>query len=141
MKRTEETFIYQLVLTEKTMINIVKENFKNHPITLEHYSTLRIVYEKPGITQQELATFMARDKNVIVRWLNSLENKGYLERRQSETDRRANTLHVTPDGERIAQAYWADMTRPQDTDFTVLTPSEKKTLLALLQKINSAQHP
>lgn len=138
MERTEETFIYQLILAQKEMINIVKENFKDHPITLEHYSTLRIVYENPGITQKDLAALMARDKNVIVRWLDALEGRGYLTRRQSENDRRANALYVTDEGTRIAHLYWEDMTLPQEDCFTVLTPSEKKTLLSLLRKVTQS---
>lgn len=83
-----------------------------------------------GISQKDLAARVGIDTSTLVRLLDILSAKGLIERRQDPTDRRANLLYLTPEGQsmlaRIQQvldvaetrmlADWDDETMQQLTD-------------------------
>lgn len=51
-----------------------------------------------GISQKELAARVGIDTSTLVRLLDILSAKGWIERRQDPSDRRANLLYLTPAG-------------------------------------------
>lgn len=51
-----------------------------------------------GITQKELAGLVGIDGSTLVRLLDILAEKGFIERRVDATDRRANLIHLTDAG-------------------------------------------
>ena len=57
-----------------------------------HHSYVLAVCRTPGISQEELARSICINKSNVTRHLAYLEEHGYVERRQSESDRRV------PDG-------------------------------------------
>jgi MarR family transcriptional regulator for hemolysin len=55
-----------------------------------------------GVRQKELATAMSIEGPSLVRLLDSLERRGFIERREDETDRRARGIHLTRSGRDLA---------------------------------------
>jgi MarR family transcriptional regulator for hemolysin len=55
-----------------------------------------------GVRQKELATVMSIEGPSLVRLLDSLERRGFIERREDETDRRARGIHLTRSGRDLA---------------------------------------
>jgi MarR family transcriptional regulator, transcriptional regulator for hemolysin len=55
-----------------------------------------------GVRQKELATAMSIEGPSLVRLLDSLERRGFIERREDETDRRARGIHLTRAGRDLA---------------------------------------
>ena len=55
-----------------------------------------------GVRQKELATAMSIEGPSLVRLLDSLERRGFIERRENETDRRARGIHLTRSGRDLA---------------------------------------
>lgn len=67
-----------------------------------HAYLLRLVLEKPGLTQQQIAKELRLDKSTVTRFIVALEKKGLLVRKASTTDQRlrmvkpskqANAIH------------------------------------------------
>jgi MarR family transcriptional regulator for hemolysin len=55
-----------------------------------------------GVRQKELASAMSIEGPSLVRLLDSLERRGFIERREDETDRRARGIHLTRAGRELA---------------------------------------
>jgi MarR family transcriptional regulator for hemolysin len=55
-----------------------------------------------GVRQKELATAMSIEGPSLVRLLDNLERRGFIERREDETDRRARGIHLTRSGRELA---------------------------------------
>ena len=55
-----------------------------------------------GVRQKELATAMSIEGPSLVRLLDSLERRGFIERREDETDRRARGIYLTRAGRDLA---------------------------------------
>src|SRR5512135_3070040 len=55
-----------------------------------------------GVRQKELATAMSIEGPSLVRLLDSLERRGFIERREDESDRRARGIHLTRAGRELA---------------------------------------
>ncbi|PHM45397.1 transcriptional regulator SlyA [Xenorhabdus mauleonii] len=56
-----------------------------------------------GINQRDLAELVGVNPGALVRLLDQATEAGYLERREGENDRRYKTLHILPEGARLAQ--------------------------------------
>jgi MarR family transcriptional regulator for hemolysin len=54
-----------------------------------------------GVNQKQLAEVMGIEGPSLVRLLDNLESKKLIERRPSETDRRAKSIHLTPEGKEL----------------------------------------
>lgn len=55
-----------------------------------------------GVRQKELATAMSIEGPSLVRLLDSLERRSFIERREDENDRRARGIHLTRAGRELA---------------------------------------
>ncbi|HTE37938.1 MAG TPA: MarR family transcriptional regulator [Reyranella sp.] len=55
-----------------------------------------------GVRQKELATALSIEGPSLVRLLDNLERRGFIERREDETDRRARGIHLTRSGRELA---------------------------------------
>lgn len=73
-----------------------------------HAGIFRILAQNPGISQQDLAKTLGMHASRLVGILDELQQRGLVERRPSEHDRRLYALHLTSDGQgalrRIAEA-------------------------------------
>ncbi|GAB3622167.1 hypothetical protein GCM10027418_02490 [Mariniluteicoccus endophyticus] len=104
-----------------------------HP---RQYAVLRLLREAgdDGLSQRAIADRTSIPPSRLVALLDDLEERGWLERRPSPTDRRVHSVCLTAAGhtsvrdlDRIAQAYEAELTAP-------LTAAERHRLATLLAK-------
>ncbi|MXP27109.1 MarR family transcriptional regulator [Altererythrobacter indicus] len=68
-------------------------------LTTTQYSVLHTLRARPGINQMGLCELIGIDRSTATMVLRLLERNGLVERRQSEKDRRRNTLMLTSAGE------------------------------------------
>ena len=60
-----------------------------------HYNYVMPIRFHPGMSQEQLARHVCVDKCNVTRHLSKLEEKGYVERRSSETDKRVTLVYPT----------------------------------------------
>jgi DNA-binding MarR family transcriptional regulator len=72
------------------------EAFADHGLTPPQAFMLRLVLEKPGLLQRELADELTISRPTATRALDGLEAKGLIERRWSENDGREWAIHPRP---------------------------------------------
>ncbi|MCK9181117.1 MAG: MarR family transcriptional regulator [Bacteroides sp.] len=75
-------------------------NFRSNglDITPEQWTVLIYLWEKDGVTQQELCNATFRDKPSMTRLLDNMEKLHLVVRISQESDRRINLIHLTKTG-------------------------------------------
>ena len=75
-------------------------NFRqyNVDITPEQWTVLLYLWEKDGVTQQELCNASFKDKPSMTRLIDNMERLNLVVRISSKTDRRTNLVHLTKRG-------------------------------------------
>lgn len=75
------------------------ETFTDLDLTQKQVSVLWLVDDHPGIAQTDLAQRMRMDRATTMSIVNRLQDRGYVVRGQSETDKRRQTLNLTGPGQ------------------------------------------
>lgn len=103
-------------------------------ITVDQFRLLTMLWKEDGITQQQLAAQIGRDRASVTRMTDILEEQGIMTRIPDKTDRRVNLLYLTKKGREIeplaataAQQALEEMTKG-------FTMEEKTTFAQLLQR-------
>lgn len=96
---------------------------------------LRILSEEKSINQRKLQEILNIRPGSVSEILTKLEDKGFIQRKKSETDKRAVVIHITEAGKAAAER--AEKKSP-DTPFACLEETEKETLRLLLKKLLDA---
>ncbi len=96
---------------------------------------LLLVESNPGVTQSRLARAVHLDRSTMVGVIDTLEERGLVERRRGE-DRRTNGLWLTRSG-RSLLARMKERIEQHERRFAArLTPAERGQLIALLEKLS-----
>jgi DNA-binding MarR family transcriptional regulator len=90
---------------------------------------------EPDIDQVGLADRVGVDRNTTSLLVRSLEAKGLLEQRVSETDRRARLIRLTPRGEKLFRKLHPKALAAQEQILAFLEPAESDLLLDLLLRV------
>jgi DNA-binding MarR family transcriptional regulator len=127
---------YQMVQADipfkRTFFKHIGEPLGLRPV---EFSILVLVAHNPGVTGKQLAQALAVTAPNITIVLDKMSEKGLLERVRSETDRRAQNIHLTASGERLARRALAVSKTMEQDMLRHLSEGERVLLLELLQKI------
>jgi DNA-binding MarR family transcriptional regulator len=99
---------------------------------------LRAVAATPGQSQQALARLLGTPPSRLVGLVDTLADRGLIERRRNREDRRLHALHLTPDGERLLHRVRALAKAHDDALCGALSPDERSQLRDLLARIADA---
>lgn len=111
------------------------------PLGLEPREVMlfRFVALAEGRSQREVAQAIGLPASRIVALVDRLEQRGWVERRQSGGDRRTHALHVTASGQALL-ARLATLSREHETELTAgLGAADRATLADLLGRIAATQ--
>jgi DNA-binding MarR family transcriptional regulator len=94
----ENTFGYRINRCSILMRQELRSRFSaaGHDITPEKWVILSRLWEKEGLTQNELSQKTIKDKTTITRFLVEMERDGLISRKPAPQDRRNNLIHLTP---------------------------------------------
>jgi len=96
--------------------------------------TLQHLRDRGPSAQQALAELIGIDATNLVAVLNSLEDRGLIERRRDRADRRRAIIALSPHGEQLLAGLDRSLLRVDDQILAPLTGAERQTLHALLAK-------
>ncbi len=104
-------------------------------VVAPQFGMLIILREAGPMTQVDLGSQMAIDKATMVRMIDNLEEKKFLTRATSSTDRRAKYLEITPAGRHAVRKMDAARKRAEDEALVVLNQDERAQLKRILAKL------
>ncbi len=100
------------------------------------YSVRVLVDGNPGRKQTEIASALGVKRANFVALVDGLQARGLLERVHVKTDRRANALHLTPEGEKfLAQARKVHEELEQEFIDRLGGNAQRDQLLSLLERL------
>ncbi|MFM8865041.1 MAG: MarR family winged helix-turn-helix transcriptional regulator [Limnohabitans sp.] len=99
------------------------------------FSVMSVIHHNPGVTSRQLCAALNLLPPTLVGLIQSLEARGFIHRLPHPTDGRAMGLHPTPEGRTLMQQAEQAATELEIERSARLTPTQRKTLLELLQKI------
>jgi DNA-binding MarR family transcriptional regulator len=109
------------------------------PLGLEprDFALLRSVASTEGVTQQSVAERMGVTPSRMVAFIDALEMRGLLERRQNPEDRRARALFLTDDGRELLGRAFAVAVEHEQRLTSGLEEGERDHLLELLGRVGA----
>lgn len=103
-----------------------------HGVTHMEARALGFFAAHPGATLSELVAHSGRDKGQLARLVAGLRERGLLQARADEADRRNQRLYLTPDGDHAHQALRREARKVASLAVRGLSEEERDQLLGLL---------
>ncbi|MBB3108806.1 DNA-binding MarR family transcriptional regulator [Paenibacillus phyllosphaerae] len=114
MEFSHDEFISLVIhQTDLKLTSCVKSLLAPFDVTPEQNLVLMEVHKRGGLTQNEIAERLKKDKTNIARMVCQLEQKGFIHRQVDPVDRRSLNVHLTSRGEELR-----NQTRLVAEDFT-----------------------
>ena len=104
-----------------------------------HHAVLAVLDEGTRETQGAIADALGYDRGQLVGLLDELEERNLVERRRDPSDRRRQSVRLTPDGKR-ALAKLRALARQLEDDFLASLDGEERAQLHALLRRLAAQH-
>jgi DNA-binding MarR family transcriptional regulator len=124
------------IVTQAVFMSHVGHPFELRPV---EYTVLTLIVENPGGSLARLARALAVTAPNITMWIDKLEARGLVRREPSATDRRAQVLRATPEGEALARQATQRILEAERAALTTLSPAEHAMLVELLHKLACAR--
>jgi DNA-binding MarR family transcriptional regulator len=94
----------------------------------------------PGLSQQAYAARLGTPPSRFVTLVDTMQDRGLIERRRGEPDRRSYALHLTDAGQQALQQLGAVGKAHEEDICAALTSEERVTLRELLTRIAQQQN-
>lgn len=123
--------------TARIMLRTLQQNFRKagYPVTSEQWIVLVWLFDKDGMTQQELCDLTFKDKPGITRILNNLEKNNLITRAGHPVDGRSKTIYLTKECKRMEQHLLKIAEQTQATAIKGISTNEIDDCRSVLQKI------
>lgn len=127
---------FHIRLAHGTVYRHFTETFTDLGLTQKQVSVLWLVADHPGIAQTELSQRLQLDRATVMAIVNRLQDRGYVVRGASATDRRKQTLHLSAAGETALEAAKAAIREHEAWLKARFSAGELQTLITLLRRIH-----
>jgi DNA-binding MarR family transcriptional regulator len=109
-------------------------------ITPDQFTALRILgeHEQTGLSQRQLTELMSSDPNTVASLVERMETNGLVQRRQHETDKRANRIRLLAKGRKTYTAAREIAVRLQHDALEALPAAKRDEFLANLTTVADA---
>nr|WP_156969534.1 MarR family transcriptional regulator [Jeotgalibacillus campisalis] len=96
--RFQDYISIKLHKTDLVLTSFIKSKLEPYNLAPEQNLIMMLLWEKDGLTQNQLGKFLHKDKTNITRMASSLEKKELIKRIQCQEDKRATKIFLTPKG-------------------------------------------
>ena len=115
----------------------INETLKHFDLTLSQEKFLRFLKwsKKENVSQKDIEDFFHISNPTVTGILNRLEQKGYIQRKVSEQDKRVHYIELTQKSIELEKAVHRHVKYMESTITEGLTPKEQEDLYLLLEKV------
>ena len=129
--------LYTILKLDYKMKRRVQNKLKNYSITFEQWYILYSIYQNEGCNQKKLSETSSKDTGAMTRSLNTLENKGLIERKSSYQDKREFLIYLTDKSKALYKETSEVMSQNAQEIKSIFTKSELEQFMYLLDKLDS----
>lgn len=109
-------------------------------ITPVQYGVLTVLADNPWLDQTAVGCEVGLDRTTVADVIRRLEDKGWVERRINEQDRRSRLVALSKEGLAIMEEMQAGVGRTQRKLMAPLSKDEQRTFLTLLRQVVEANN-
>ncbi len=110
-----------------------------HDLTMWGYVVLSALDRSSMRTQAALAEAIGADKTRIIRTLDDLQERGFIERHPDPDDRRVRLLAITAAGRAVKNAAQAEIQRGEEHRLAELSVEERRVFLRVLLQLTHGE--
>ena len=129
---------YLIRRAHQTSMAIFAEELSEYEVTSLQFAIMQALVDEPGADQITVAQRVALDAATSGSVIMRLEERGWLRREPSPTDRRRKLLWLTEQGEKMAMAMKKPAKIVQQRLLSALSDEERAQFVALLKRISGA---
>ncbi len=131
--RIENQMCFPLYAAAKSVVGLYAPFLEPLNLTYTQYIAMMVIWEKESLSSKELGDNLYLDSGTLTPLLKKLEDKGFVERKRSESDARNLIVSLTEKGREL-QEKAVDV--PQQVGSCIkLEPAEAAELYRLLHKV------
>jgi DNA-binding MarR family transcriptional regulator len=106
-------------------------------LTQKQAATLWLIQANAGVSQAEVASALGMDRATMMALTDRLEDRGFVIRKRSSTDRRRQDLYLTPSGQSILKKCKARIAEHDEKFRALFTAPELAALLDALKRFQN----
>ncbi|KGP72108.1 MarR family winged helix-turn-helix transcriptional regulator [Pontibacillus yanchengensis] len=122
--------------TDLNLTNEIKSRLEPYNLAPEQNLIMMLLWEEDGLTQNQLAQKLNKDKTNVARMASNLEKKGFITRSLSIEDRRSLKLYLTEEGKQLGEKVIPIAEEFNDVVCNGITNEELMELERILNKMN-----
>ncbi len=92
--------------THQSFLRRLEKNLRKLkvPVTAEQFKMMSRLWQQDGLSQQQIAIYIGRNRSATGRMIDTLEEKGLIVRISDKEDRRLNLIYLTKQGKAAEEA-------------------------------------
>jgi len=106
-------------------------------LTQKQAATMWLIQANPGVSQVEVAASLGMDRATMMSVTDRLEDRGFVIRKRSTTDRRRQELYLTPSGQSTLRKCKTRIAEHEDKFAALFTSAELASFLDALKKFQN----
>ncbi|SFB29604.1 MarR family transcriptional regulator, 2-MHQ and catechol-resistance regulon repressor [Cohnella sp. OV330] len=119
----------------RAIFSNVGRDIESHGLSPDNFMILELLYNKGPQPIQKISERLSIPSGSITYVIDKLEKKGFVERRQSQEDRRTSNAVLTDEGRALFDDIFPKHAAMISRNLSVASPEEKRALSELLKRI------
>lgn len=138
-KRVSDHIAYQILTVSQRMGAVLSKQYADEfGISIAEWRTMTMLNDLGEGTAAQIVSITPMDKVAVSRAAASLVERGYIERKQREDDRRSAMMRLSPEGQKICDAINKRAFQRDKLMMSSFTKEETAEFFRLLEKLNMA---
>ncbi|GIQ70832.1 MarR family transcriptional regulator [Xylanibacillus composti] len=119
----------------KVLMEISAKDIRRHGLSLTEFAVLELLYHKGEVPLQQIAGKILLTSGSITYVADKLEEKGFIQRKPCENDRRVTYAVITSKGQELFHSIFPDHANFIQSAMSSLSAQEKQTAIALIKQL------
>lgn len=134
----DKMVLYHLRTSWLNIAKVFNDKAHQYNGTISMAFVLMAIYEEEGVPVTKIAPRIGMEPNSLSRTLNSLEETGYLARKQDENDQRKVLVFLTPEGKKLRKIALKTVFDLEKKITEKLTPKQLKAFSEVIEQVTNS---